>query len=126
MAQDFGRPVRSAVETLNPPKNWEEYFSRITYRPDHEFYYSYMIDYDGHKVVIVRPVEDTYNPGKMVKVAFTRHLPPWIFFNGQLELVDRFMRAVFHDMETHEADEWFRRDGVMLFDPHAHDGIWGN
>lgn len=30
-----------------------------------------------------------------------------------------FLRQSIHAAVCHEADEWLRRDGIMLFDPHA-------
>lgn len=72
-----------------------------------------------HWLLISFRAPDAYATGSVipeVKIG-KRELVPHYFQN-----VDHFVHWVFHQIkntEIHEASEWFRYEGMMLFDPHG-------
>jgi hypothetical protein len=64
-------------------------------------------------------VPNTYNPAEMVSVTASYPLPPLRQFDGRA--FDAFLRRSVHHRMCHEADEWLRRDGDMIWNPHAHE-----
>jgi hypothetical protein len=75
-------------------------------------------------LVIHSRVPNTYDPrGEKVDVSATYPLPPLHLFDGPhgMQAFREFLRRSVHHRMAHEADEWLKRDGVMVWDPHAND-----
>lgn len=71
----------------------------------------------GGAVRIHSRVPNSYPPHDMIGVVATHPLPPWRMLEDP-EAFAKWLRIVVHDRMTHEADEWLRRAGELLFDPH--------
>lgn len=102
--------------------SWEEFFKDFSYRPECEFHIVPSMGYSvfGVRLQIRRKVEDTYNPGRMITVIFNATLPE---FGGMVDEAEAllYVRQEIHIMEKHEADEWIRYKGEMIFNPHGHE-----
>lgn len=97
----------------------EEQLKRFTYKRGWEFF---LIDpagpYDDPGVQIKFYTENTYRPGQQILITSRDRLPtPWIIAKDEDKFA-RYLLDVIVRVERHEAQEWLRRDGVMLFDPH--------
>jgi hypothetical protein len=68
------------------------------------------------RVVIYVETTDAYHPDRTVTV-MSCHLVPEIL-SLDPEGFGEFLRRCVHATVLHEADEWLRRDNVMMFDPH--------
>lgn len=66
-------------------------------------------------VAIDFDTEDTYNPGRTIKIGFRDKLRMPIV---SLEQFERQILDMIDRVERHETREWFRIDGVMKYDPH--------
>ena len=89
------------------------HLSRISYKEGWQFE-AHETEWEGPFVRILVEVPDTYNPGEtttlginsIVSADTTDELERW--------LIRRIIR-----IESHEAREFFKRDGKVLYDPHA-------
>lgn len=72
---------------------------------------------DAAVLMIHSRVPNSYNPAETVKVSATVPVPTMVL-EGRMP-VDQWLRQAVHARMTHEADEWLKRDGVAVFDPHA-------
>jgi hypothetical protein len=92
----------------------ERHFDRLTYKDGWRFLL-YVTPWEGPFVRIEVDVEDSYNPGETTTLGVNSFLPP-MESTDQLEswLMARIIR-----IESHEAREFFKRDGEVIFDPHA-------
>lgn len=109
------------------PAQLHHWLSRITYKPGWtmrlvdpspgEDAAVGTIGYEYRNLVLVVevPTADSRNPGQQVVVTHRQPVPP--FFEGWHDFV-RWVRYELHATEIHEADEWIRVDGEMVFDPH--------
>jgi hypothetical protein len=73
---------------------------------------------DEHEGLYVRwiiTLPDSYNPGETVDLGINSWLPP---IPDRDYLAKWFLWRV-KRIESHEAREFLKRDGVILFDPHA-------
>lgn len=110
--------------------SWEDYFSRLTYKPGFSFDYEYKIDFNQHFVTLTMKVVDSRDPKahmpdrwvplegrrlKLIPVTMTNRLPPWT----SEKVADDYTRYLLRNLEMHELDEWFRKDGDLINDPHA-------
>lgn len=72
---------------------------------------------DGVGLRILATVDNSYKPGEPVQIGSVALLPPeWIHWPE-----DRLIWWLHEEIlrrETHELDEFFRVDDVVLFDPH--------
>lgn len=109
---------------------------RYTYKPGVTFRIRHPLDLWGmHRLIVAMLVQDSRDPWKesvvpgeqkpnMTSVRSTQQIPSYIVGGSQSpeqreqDFAEWFRQAVTH-VELHEADEWIRRDDVMLFDPHA-------
>lgn len=66
------------------------------------------------ELIISADLEDTYNPGSKVLVAEKSIFPNFLTPSE----VARFIYRCILDLERHETEEWFRVDGVRIYDPH--------
>lgn len=62
--------------------------------------------------------EDTYNPGRTVKIAGIHAIPPFILHRQDEDEFARWLLNTLVGLEEHEAREWFRRDGEIFDNPH--------
>lgn len=86
----------------------------LSYKPGWSFE-AYEGRWEGHHLVIRTEVEDTYRPGSTTVLDVHSMLPP-MRDTGALEewIAWRLAR-----IEVHECREFFKRDGQVIFDPHA-------
>jgi hypothetical protein len=71
-------------------------------------------------LVIHSRVPDTHNPDEPIDIQACYPMPPLEHWqHGGLERFRLWLRDMVHDRMRHEADEWLKRDGVMVYDPHA-------
>lgn len=92
----------------------QKHVARITYKPGWTFEV-----YDGHwegqHLVIRTEVADTYNPGITTILDVHTKIPP-LEDEDQLE---KFLAWRLGRLEMHEMREFLKRDGKIIFDPHA-------
>jgi hypothetical protein len=62
-------------------------------------------------------VPNTYPPHDLIATTATYPVPVEPIERGLISFAT-FLREVVHDRLVHEGDEWLKRDGVMVFDPH--------
>jgi hypothetical protein len=91
-----------------------QHIKRITYR-DGWVFHLYDGRHEGPHLVIAATLPDSTRPGHMVDVRIDSMLPPF----DSLEHFERWLMWRLERIESHESREWFKRDGVPLFDPHA-------
>lgn len=91
-----------------------EHLTHLSYKPGWSFEV-YDGRWEGQHIAIRGEVEDSYRPGEKTVLDVHSMLPP-MTGTGALEawLIWRLCR-----LEVHEAREFFKRDGRVLFDPHA-------
>ncbi len=76
---------------------------------------------DDREYVVLRirsRVPNTYNPDEIIEVQANSPVPVEMIQRGHLTFGE-WLRHVVHERMIHEADEWLKRDGVMVYDPHA-------
>jgi hypothetical protein len=98
---------------------------RITYKPE----WSFRVNIHEEEMLnplylsIQMNVEDTYNKGTRIDVESKHDLPSRMIL-GWAPSEDNdaeffiWVREQIHWREQHEADEWLRIDGVMVWNPH--------
>ena len=72
-------------------------------------------DQYGTRVVVKMRVPDVRPPHTEVVVEGVRALS----FMESRAAFPHWLRSFIRDLVVHEADEWLKRDGVAVFDPHA-------
>ena len=77
-----------------------------------------LFDHDAGILEIHSRVPDSHNPDRQIDVVATYPMPMNLFMHGPEQFTRWLRHAVQHRM-SHEADEWLKRDGEMVFDPHA-------
>jgi hypothetical protein len=101
-----------------PPPDWTELaplkdlLARFTYRPGWKF----TLDREG-AVRVEAMVIDTDDTERVCPLSF-RQMPPRHVYDGfpwEKWLFDEIIMKI----ERHEASEFFKIDGVKVFDPHA-------
>jgi hypothetical protein len=98
--------------------------ARVQYKPGITF----RIEDDDQEMCIVMTAkrEDSENPGTFTTIYGRRSLPYMMFqVTGEAVKRERVMARIIeqvHELasesEQHEADEWFKVDGVKVYDPH--------
>jgi hypothetical protein len=118
---DVEMPVlpTSPTTIVGEPQSWDELFQQVTYKKYWKFSCG-LPSYTGPSVLIfvdIFNVEDTYHPGRMIRV---RHIRPAPEFDqlGLKRALDH-LRNVISYVEQHESDEWLRYKGEMIYNPHA-------
>lgn len=71
--------------------------------------------WEGQHFVIRTEVPDSYNPGETVTLDVHSMLPPC----ADVAALHRWLAWRLGRLEVHEMREFFRRDGLPVFDPHA-------
>ena len=113
---------------------WEEFFSKVKYKPNFTLEYTYLIDFDQEKLTITMRVPDSRDPRNWdeppsVSAIYGPEDPRRIplvpvtasfmleFWHGERYAKD-WLRSVLRQLEDHELDEWFRYEGELVNDPH--------
>lgn len=95
-------------------KAWLE---TVTYKPMYQLDISF--DWAGGQALLRVTVQtiDTYRGGH-VQVAHAFSAGTDWLVDGGFDYFVGWVRDCLHRVETHEADEWLKVNGVMVFDPH--------
>ncbi len=119
--QVYGRgpaatPVKGAPTTADQLR---QFLTRITYKPGSSFRVSdSYLDVGAIELILEMRVPNTHPPHDVVSIRTGRIVDwPPVSERDFLDLV----RAVVHQFELHEADEWLRLDGKIAFNPHGGD-----
>lgn len=104
------------------PTHLKELVGSITYKPGWEFSLDSSVEDDGSGGLafhVVSDTEDSFNFGRRIRV---RHafLIPLASYHRDVWAAWLFDRI--REVETHEAGEFFRLDGVREFAPHHGNG----
>jgi hypothetical protein len=114
---------------------FQELVRHITYKPGYRLEVRQPWDQytrgGGVLLSITARLEDTYHPGQFTEQAMNFTVVPYVLERWG-EWLERRPELARQDMlrlvlkclgihELHERDEWFRVDGVMVFDPHRGD-----
>jgi hypothetical protein len=91
-----------------------DHLARLTYKPGWTFE-AYDGRWEGQHVVIRTEVEDTYQPGGKVVLRVESMLPPV----PSVEYLEAWLAWRLARIEVHEMREFLKRDGMVIFDPHA-------
>lgn len=105
-----------------PPSNpWalSEYLRRVDYKPD----YRLSLNTDLGRLVVRTTLEaqDSRDPRLRRLIRHDRPIHEGILYEPQEKWPRYLFEHVIMGVERHEAAEWFRVDGEMLFDPHRED-----
>lgn len=90
------------------------HLARLSYKPGWEFAV-YDGRWEGQHIVIRTGVVDTYSPGEMVVLDVHSMLPPM----RDVAQLEEWLAWRLGRLEVHEMREFLKRDGVVIFDPHA-------
>jgi hypothetical protein len=74
---------------------------------------------DSAVLLVHSRVPNSHNPTETIKVSSTSPVP-FLVLEGRMTVGD-WLRQVVHARMWHEADEWLKRDGEMIYNPHAKD-----
>ena len=66
----------------------------------------------------IMETEDTYNPGRTVKITGVQQIPYYVVEARDPDQFAQWLLHVLISLEEHEAREWFRRDGEIFDNPH--------
>lgn len=104
------------------PVHLPDLVASITYKPGWTFYLENVVEADGSGGLQLHIVSDTENSFDFSKRIRVRHsfLVPAASYNRDVWVAWIFDRV--RDVETHEAGEFFRVDGVRQFAPHHGNG----
>jgi hypothetical protein len=91
-----------------------QHLERLTYKPGWSFRV-YTGRFEGQHVTIETTVPNTYHEGKTVTLRIESALPP---MRDTQALEDWLAWRVIR-IESHEAREFLRKDGLPIYDPHA-------
>lgn len=67
-------------------------------------------------------VPNTYPPHDVINVVATYPVPVEAIERGMITFAN-FLRDMVHDRLVHEGDEWLKRDGVVVFNPHRDEHV---
>jgi hypothetical protein len=90
------------------------HLQRLTYKDGWEFH-AYDGRWEGQHIVIRTVVPDTYKPGEQLVLDVHSMLPPM----RDTEQLEEWLAWRLGRIEVHEMREFLKRDGRVLFDPHA-------
>lgn len=95
---------------------------RLTYKDHYEFHLVHKVEDDGSggwQLIVVSYTPNSIDKGEMIRVGHPLLVPPAVYKEEVwLAWVFDHVRA----METHEAGEFFKVDGVRVFAPHHANG----
>lgn len=95
-------------------KQINEHLSHISYKDGWKFEV-HESEWEGPFIRILVDVPDTYNEGETTTLGINTFIPP----TKDTEEFERWLLARVIRIESHEAREFFKRDGEVIFDPHA-------
>lgn len=95
----------------------EERLASFSYKPDWTMILHPLGHYPGSFLLISFETEDAYHPGRRTTIGIRSGLPPIEFFRDH-NAFDQWLLSRVLVAERHEAQEWLKCDGVMIFDPH--------
>lgn len=101
-------------------REFQDHLKRITYKPGWIFSIDDTWTMRPYLYISFR-ADDAFNPGREIKVGRCVPMPQWL---PDIEYFEAWLFQEIMKMERHEAQEFFKRDGEMLNDPHRkkHDG----
>jgi hypothetical protein len=85
-----------------------------------------LFDMDAAFLVIRSMVPNTHAPADTIAIEARYPIPPIEYFarTGDWRAAfGEWLRWAIHARMTHEADEWLKRDGAMVFNPHADEHV---
>ena len=95
----------------------ESILSRFSYKPGYTFYAG-LIDQREVGVFLSGWVEDAERPGDRIQLYTIEAFPMGLVELWSEEDVLEAVRAVCVRFERHEIEEWLRRDGARVHEPH--------
>ena len=72
---------------------------------------------DAARVRLATRTRNTYEPDNPTPILIQHTFP--VPMHAPIGWFGPWLRDCIHSALKHEADEWFREDGVMIHDPHA-------
>lgn len=91
----------------------------FTYKPGWKFR---LEDFGSFLVLCIdAEVPCTDEPGRMINIRFRENFDPLVHRAMDERAWMRWLRERILDVEKHEIDEFFKVDGVKVFDPHRND-----
>jgi hypothetical protein len=87
--------------------------AKVVYRPG----WTFTVEERGFEdpwLRVIAPVMNAYRPEELVDLGIDSPIPPM----ADVDALHRWLIWRLERVESHEAREWFRVDGVVLFDPH--------
>lgn len=90
--------------------------AKMSYRPGWSLS-AYQDLHQGPTLRIVASVEDGYHPGTYIDLGIDARIPDIV---TTVELLHRWTLWRVLEVESHECREYFRVDGELLRNPHAH------
>ena len=92
----------------------QAHLDTITYKPGWSFRV-YDGRWEGQHIVIRTEVADTYNPGESTTLDVHSMLPPM----RDVQALEEWLAWRLGRLEIHEMREFLKRNGQIIFDPHA-------
>jgi hypothetical protein len=88
--------------------------AKLVYRPGWTFTVEERGFEDPWLRILATGVMDAYDPACTLDLGIDSPIPPM----ADVDALHRWLIWRLERVESHEAREWFRVDGVVLFDPH--------
>lgn len=96
--------------------------SRYSYKPGYRFgVYKDDASFTIITTLYVPELQDAYHPGRTVPVALNKRISLDHLEHVEPDYVRYHLGRMIQEFEAHEAQEWFRKDGVLVNDPHGKD-----
>src|SRR5947199_383361 len=92
----------------------QRYLETLTFMPEWSIT-AWQHEFEGNWITFNGTVEDSYHPGSSVVLDIHAPLPPIPDEDYLARWIEDRLARVFR----HEVREWLKKDGVVLFDPHA-------
>ncbi len=92
----------------------QHHLARLTYREGWSFK-AYEGRWEGQHIVIRTEVPDAFNPGQQVTLDVHSMLPPM----PDTTYLEAWVAWRLARIEVHEMREWLKRDGQVIYPPHA-------
>jgi hypothetical protein len=94
--------------------------SRYSYKPGWTIRVGHREGHDGDWLLIRCATVDAYDPSRRLTLPGGRRITRAVEAMDDEQLT-AWVLGLIDDIERHERDEWFRRDGVLVNDPHRKD-----
>lgn len=97
----------------------EDQLKRLTYKPGWTMeMYAPHGTFGEPGVLIEFFTEDTYNPGKQIRINSRERIPTEVVTKKNEGLFIRYVQDALLRVERHESQEWLKRDGIIFDNPH--------